>query len=115
MLPVLVWLWRLMRRRSAGARTGVRGQHAGSTRAALVSDLALWRARISRAHGFCRLPAHSCNDAHASTELARPHTTSLAGIVSAVQTWAGWRCGRWHAVHAARAPANALVRLIRSL
>ena len=57
-----------MRRRSAGARAGnalaARGQLAGSAWAALGSDLALWRARIRRLHGFCEFLGYLSESPH---------------------------------------------------
>ena len=66
MLPVLVWLWRLMRRRSAGAR----GQRFGLARAHLETRV-------------LQFAVCSCNAAHAVTQLAHPRTTSAGQSVAA--------------------------------
>ena len=59
MLPVLVWLWRLMRRRSAGARAGnalaARGQLAGSAWAAQRFGSGARASREITGFAVCRL------------------------------------------------------------
>ena len=56
-----------MRRRSAGARAGnalaARGQLAGAL-GQRCSDLALWRARIRRLHGFCEFLGYLSESPH---------------------------------------------------
>ena len=99
-----------MRRRSAGARTGdalaARGQHAGSAWAALGSDLALWRARIRRLHGFCesgiRLPSNGLPIARSSS-----HYVAGRSVVAARPDL--WQAGAAGIRHSRRADSCQLI------
>ena len=109
MLSLATWSGGLMRRRSAD------GQQSGSTRAPRGSTLGSAGQRFgSGAHlerlgisGFagCRLTPAT---AHASTELARPHTTSLTNRRRGAPRLGIPVVRPVHAIHAAQTTANSL-------
>ena len=85
-----------MRRRSAGARAGnalaARGQRAGSAWAARGSDLALWRARIRRLHGFCESGIHLPSNGF-PTASSSSHYVAGRSVVAARPDFGGFG---WH-------------------